>query len=78
MVWWTLSVTPPELDKVELYQRRGLGKAMVTAGLQGLKERGVSIAQLSTGSNNIPMQRLAKSLGFTRTSEKLWFSKEVA
>lgn len=61
-----------------LYQRRGLGKAMVTAGLQGLKERGVSIAQLSTGSNNIPMQRLAKSLGFTRTSEKLWFSKEVA
>lgn len=60
------------------YQQRGLGKAIVTAGLQRLRDRGVSIAKLSTSSANMPMQRLAHSLGFTCVSEKLWFSKVVA
>jgi ribosomal protein S18 acetylase RimI-like enzyme len=59
------------------YQQRGLAKAMVTAGLLLLQEKGVARAQLSTGNNNIPMQRLAESLGFACISEKLWFSKEV-
>lgn len=60
------------------YQQRGLGKAIVTAGLHRLRDKGVSIVKLSTSSANIPMQRLAHSLGFTCVSEKLWFSKVVA
>ena len=60
------------------YQQRGLGKALVTAGLQRLKKRGVAVVELGTSSNNIPMQQLAQSLGFTCIAEKLWFSKSVA
>lgn len=60
------------------YQKRGLGKAIVTAGLQQLQSRGATAAKLSTSSDNIPMQRLAQSLGFNCELEKFWFSKEVA
>ena len=59
------------------YQKRGLAKAILTAGLTLLKNRGATFVELGTSSNNIPMQRLAESLGFVRASEKLWFSKEV-
>lgn len=59
------------------FQRRGLGKAVVTAGLRLLKSSGVVTVGLGTGSNNLPMQCLAESLGFVRVSEKLWFSKTV-
>ena len=60
------------------YQQQGLGKAIVTAGLQFLQARGTAVAKLGTSSTNMPMQRLAEALGFTCVSEKLWFSKEVA
>lgn len=60
------------------YQRRGLGKAIVTAGLYRLRGRGGTIVKLSTSSTNKPMQQLAQSLGFTCVSEKLWFSRVVA
>jgi mycothiol synthase len=60
------------------YQQRGVGKAIVTAGLHRLRDWGVSIVKLSTSSANMPMQRLAQSLSFTCVSEKLLFSKEVA
>ena len=59
------------------FQRLGLGKAIVTAGLRLLASRGVTTVELGTGSNNVPMQRLAESLGFVCVSEKLWFSKTV-
>ena len=59
------------------YQKCGLGKAMVTAGLHRLRNRGASTVELGTSSKNIPMQRLAESLGFIGVSEKLWFSKKV-
>lgn len=60
------------------FQRLGLGKAVVTTGLRLLKSRGVATVELGTGSDNIPMQRLAESLGFVCVAEKLWFSKSVA
>ncbi len=59
------------------FQRRGLGKAVVTAGLHLLKSSGVTVVELGTGSDNMPMQRLAESLGFVCVAEKLWFSKIV-
>lgn len=59
-------------------QRLGVGKAIVTAGLQGLKNYGVKAVELGTSSENIAMQNLAASLGFVCISEKRWFSKAVA
>ena len=60
------------------YQGRGLGKAVVSAGLRLLRQRGAKRAELGTSSENLPMQRLAESLGFAVVSESVWFSKEVA
>ncbi len=59
------------------YQNLGLGTAIVSAGLQALKDRGANVVELGTSSENIAMQRLACALGFALVSEKLWFSKQV-
>ena len=59
------------------YQRRGLGKAIVAAGLRLLKNSGANVVELSTGSDNLAMQKLAVGSGFMCVSEKLWFSKTV-
>ncbi len=59
------------------FQRRGLGKAVVTAGLRALKSRGAKTVRLGTSSENQAMQRLAESLGFALIAEKLWFSRQV-
>ena len=60
------------------YKRRGLGKAMVTAGLHALRDRGAKSAELGTSSENVVMQRLAEALGFIIVSESLWFCRVVA
>lgn len=60
------------------HQGKGLGKAMLCAGLKALKNAGAETASLGTSSDNLPMQKLAEALGFERVSEKLWFSKEIA
>jgi mycothiol synthase len=60
------------------YKRLGLGKAIVTAGLQTLKNRGARTAELGTSSENLAMRRLAEALGFVLVSESLWFSRTVA
>ena len=59
------------------YQRLGLGKAMLNAGLQKLKQKGIEHAELGTSSENIAMQKLATAMGFVVVSESLWFSKKV-
>ena len=59
------------------YQRRGLAKAVVTAGMRMLQGRGVAVVKLGTSSQNEPVQRLAGTLGFKCVSEKVWFSQEV-
>jgi len=59
------------------YQRLGLGKAILSAGLHSIHQRGALVAQLGTSSENIPMQKLAERVGFVCVSENLWFSKEV-
>jgi ribosomal protein S18 acetylase RimI-like enzyme len=60
------------------YRRLGLGKAIVTAGLHALKDRGANKVVLGTSSENIAMQRLAEALGFVLVSESMWFTKKVA
>jgi GNAT superfamily N-acetyltransferase len=60
------------------YQRLGLGRALVSAGLIALKNAGANSVRLGTSSDNIAMQRVASELGFICVSEKLWFSKAVS
>jgi ribosomal protein S18 acetylase RimI-like enzyme len=59
------------------YQRLGLGKAIVSAGLRALKDHGATSAETGTSSENLPMQKLAERLGFVCVAESLWFSKKV-
>jgi RimJ/RimL family protein N-acetyltransferase len=59
------------------HQRKGLGFAIVSTGIQKLGELGANRVELGTSSENIAMQKLAEKLGFQLVSEKLWFSKEI-
>lgn len=59
------------------YQGKGLGKAVLFAALKALKQRGMQQACLGTSSDNLPMQRLAETLGFRLISKKVWFSRSV-
>ena len=60
-----------------LYQKIGLGKAIVSAGLRNLQLRGARIARLGTSSQNNAMQKLAERMGFICEAEKFWFSKKI-
>lgn len=60
------------------YQRIGLGRAIISAGLLALKKAGANTVGLGTSSENVAMQKLAGELGFICVSEKLWFSKVIS
>jgi ribosomal protein S18 acetylase RimI-like enzyme len=60
------------------YQKRGLGLAVVTIGLDRLQRAGAKTATLGTSSENAAMQALAGKAGFACVSEKLWLSKSIA
>ena len=72
----TLGTTDP-IGTHPRFRRQGLGKAIVSAGLRGLKNEGAAVARLGTGSDNLAMRNLAEMLGYTLVSEKYWFSKVV-
>jgi ribosomal protein S18 acetylase RimI-like enzyme len=59
------------------HQGKGLGRALLSAGLQALQAAGAVRAELGTSSENQAMVKLASALGFELASEKLWFSKDV-
>jgi ribosomal protein S18 acetylase RimI-like enzyme len=59
------------------HQQKGLAKSLVSTGMMLLANSGAQKVELGTSSENIPMQKLALSLGFNLTAEKLWFSKDV-
>jgi ribosomal protein S18 acetylase RimI-like enzyme len=59
------------------FQRIGLARALLLAGLRLLKERGMTFAHLGTSGNNIAMQKAAESVGFVTEYKTIWFSKEV-
>jgi ribosomal protein S18 acetylase RimI-like enzyme len=59
------------------YQRLGLAKALIVAGMYRLKGRGIDTALLGTSSKNIAMQHVAESLGFRVASRTLFYSKAV-
>jgi ribosomal protein S18 acetylase RimI-like enzyme len=59
------------------YQGLGLARALTERCLAGLFAAGVRRVRTGTSSENLPMQRLARSLGFQLESEQIWFSKIV-
>lgn len=60
------------------FRRRGLARALLLAGLQVLKQRGMDMAVLGTSSENVAMLHTAQAAGFQVRSTTLWFSKPVA
>ena len=57
------------------FQRRGLGTAMLLAGLRYLKERGAEEASFMTSSENTAMLRLGASVSFWQLYSRIWFAK---
>ena len=60
------------------FQRQGLARALLLAGFQKLRERGMDRAVLHTGSDNDAMQQTAQAVGYRVQSTKLWFAKPVS
>ena len=72
----TTGFTDPLAVRPE-FQRRGLSKALHSAGLSALAERGAKRAALGTSSQNRAMTQVAKAAGFEVTKVKLWLGRAV-
>ena len=59
------------------YQKRGLGRAMLLAGLQHLKNFGVETATLGTSSENEGAHSVYFSVGFRVSYRSLWYAKSI-
>jgi len=60
------------------YRRRGLGRAILLAGLQHLSDHGPDVALLGTTSWNVAAQRLFASVGFRLAHQICWYAWEDA
>jgi ribosomal protein S18 acetylase RimI-like enzyme len=60
------------------YQRLGLAKALIVAGMHRLKARGIDTALLGTSNKNLAMRHVAEALGFRLASRTLFFAKKVS
>jgi len=58
-------------------RRRGLARAVLLAGLQRLRTRGMDTAVVGTGSWNVATQRLCESVGFRTLYNVVWYIREV-
>lgn len=59
------------------YQKRGLGRAMLLAGLQRLKDFGVETATLGTSSENDGAHSVYFAAGFRVSYRSLWYAKNI-
>lgn len=59
------------------YQKRGLGRAMLLAGLQRLKDFGVETATLGTSSENSGAHSVYYAAGFRVSYRSLWYAKRM-
>src|SRR5579859_2410687 len=59
------------------FQKRGLGRAMLLAGLQRLKDFGVEMATLGTSSENGGAHSVYFSAGFRVSYRSLWYAKSI-
>jgi hypothetical protein len=54
-----------------------LARALLSYGMQLLRERGIEYAELGTSSENFAMQRAAFAAGFYIESTRVWYSKTI-
>ena len=54
---------------------RGIGKAVVTAGIAYLVERGASTVDLEVDAENTPARELYLKLGFRKIGSSVWYEK---
>ncbi|MBW1888228.1 MAG: GNAT family N-acetyltransferase, partial [Deltaproteobacteria bacterium] len=59
------------------YRGKGLGKAVLSAGLTHLMERGIELAELTVDSSNTVACSLYKSVGFEIRATTLWYEKDL-
>jgi ribosomal protein S18 acetylase RimI-like enzyme len=79
-------VWPDPVNKVGLFepvgthpdfQRRGLGKAVMSEALRRLRERGMTEACVCTNANHTPAVRLYESVGFRTVDIHLTYTKDL-
>ena len=59
------------------YRGRGLGTAVVLAGLEYLKASNVHKIELEVDSENMPARQLYDKLGFQKVQNRLWYEKRL-
>ena len=59
------------------YRGKGLGKAVLSAGLNHLMKKGIELAQLTVDSENTVACSLYKSGGFEISATTLWYEKDM-
>ena len=57
------------------YRGRGIGRAVVTAGIAHLVERGANYVDLEVESENAPARELYLTLGFRKVGRSVWYEK---
>ena len=57
------------------YRGRGIGRAVVTAGIAHLVERGANFVDLEVESENTPARELYLKLGFRKVGSSVWYEK---
>ena len=58
------------------YRGRGIGRAVVTAGIAYLVERGASVVELEVDAENTPARELYLKLGFRKVGRSVWYEKK--
>jgi mycothiol synthase len=56
---------------------RGVGSAVIAAGLRHLRERGASVIDLEVDGENLSARRIYKDLGFKKIGEQFWYEKDM-
>ncbi len=60
------------------YRGRGIGRAVVTAGIAHLVERGATFVDLEVESENAPARELYLKLGFRKVGRSVWYEKRFS
>ena len=69
--WVAMTGVHPE------YRSKGLGRAVVVAGMEYLKTKGVDGIDLEVDSENVPATKLYLDLGFKPVARALWYEKKL-
>ena len=57
---------------------RGVGSAVIAAGLRHLRERGAGVIDLEVDGENLSARRIYKDQGFKKIGEQYWYEKSLA